>query len=115
MTDSSSGAPGTVLWDVAQGDILESAATLAGNIRLIKDGAGVLSVGSASQTYTGGTDVSNGTIRVGSSGTGHFGSGVVYVPTGATYDACGGNDSAVNLVLAGGKITNTGGNATLPA
>ena len=115
MTDSSSGAPGTVLWDVAQGDILESAATLAGNIRFIKDGAGVLSVGSASQTYTGGTDVSNGTIRVGSSGTGHFGSGVVYVPTGATYDACGGNDSAVSLVLAGGKITNTGASATLPA
>ncbi len=115
ITDSSSGTSGTVLWDVAQGDILKSAATLAGNIRLIKDGAGVLSVGSSSQTYTGGTDVSNGTIRVGSSGTGHFGSGVVYVPTGATYDACGGNDSAVNLVLAGGKITNTGGNATLPA
>lgn len=115
MTDSSSGAPGTVLWDVAQGDILESAVTLAGNIRLIKDGAGVLSVGSASQTYTGGTDVSNGTIRVGSSGTGHFGSGVVYVPTGATYDACGGNESAVNLVLAGGKIANTGGNADLPS
>lgn len=115
ITDSSAGAPGTVLWDVAQGDILESAATLMGNIRLIKDGTGVLSVGSASQTYTGGTDVSNGTIRVGSSGTGHFGSGVVYVPTGATYDACGGNDSAVNLVLAGGKITNTGASATLPA
>ena len=115
ITDSSAGAPGTVLWEVDQGEVLESAATLAGNIRLIKDGAGVLSVGSASQAYTGGTDVSNGTIRVGSSGTGHFGSGVVYVPTGATYDACGGNDSAVSLVLAGGKITNTGASATLPA
>ena len=56
-----------------------------------------------------------GTIRVGSSGSGHFGTGSVVVPSGATYDAYGYADSAVNLVLAGGKLTNTGGNATLPS
>lgn len=116
ITDSSHGEPGTVRISVASGATLASGGVaLAGNLKLRKEGEGVFSAAKAGQTYTGGTDVIAGTVRVGSSGASHFGSGVVVVPAGATYDAYGNNDSSVSIVLAGGRITNTGGNATLPS
>lgn len=116
ITDSSHGEPGTVRISVASGATLANGGVaLAGNLKLRKEGEGVFSAAKAGQTYTGGTDVIAGTVRVGSSGASHFGSGAVVVPTGATYDAYGNNDSSVSIVLAGGRITNTGGNATLPS
>lgn len=116
ITDSSTGAPGTVRISVGSGSTLvNSVVSLVGNLKLRKEGEGVFSAVKAGQTYTGGTDVIAGTIRVGSSGASHFGSGPVVVPAGATYDAYGNNDSSVSIVLAGGRITNTGGNATLPS
>lgn len=116
ITDSSHGEPGTVRISVASGATLASGGVaLAGNLKLRKEGEGVFSAAKAGQTYTGGTDVIAGTVRVGSSGASHFGSGAVVVPAGATYDAYGNNDSSVSIVLAGGRITNTGGNATLPS
>ncbi len=116
ITDSSHGDPGAVRVSVASGATLANGGVaLTGNLKLRKEGEGVFFAAKAGQTYTGGTDVIAGTIRVGSSGTSHFGTGPVVVPSGATYDAYGYADSAVNLVLAGGKLTNTGGNATLPS
>ena len=116
ITDSSHGEPGTVRVSVASGATLANGGVaLAGNLKLRKEGEGVFSAAKAGQTYTGGTDVIAGTIRVGSSGTSHFGTGPVVIPSGATYDVYGYTDSAVNLVLAGGRITNTSGDATLPS
>ena len=116
ITDSSHGEPGTVRISVASGATLANGGVaLTGNLKLRKEGEGVFSAAKAGQTYTGGTDVIAGTVRVGSSGASHFGSGAVVVPAGATYDAYGNNDSSVSIVLAGGRITNTGGNATLPS
>ena len=116
ITDTSLGTPGTLRLSVASGSTLSnSGIALTGNLRLQKEGDGVFSAAKASQTYAGGTDVSNGTVRVASSGTGHFGSGPVFAPAGTTYDTCGNADSAVNLILAGGKIANTGANSTLPS
>ena len=116
ITDTSQGTPGTLRLSVASGSTLSnSGIALTGNLRLQKEGDGVFSAAKASQTYAGGTDVSNGTVRVASSGTGHFGSGPVFAPAGTTYDTCGNADSAVNLILAGGKIANTGANSTLPS
>ena len=116
ITDSSHGEPGAVRVSVASGTTLvNGGVALTGNLKLRKEGEGVFSAAKAGQTYTGGTDVIAGTIRVGSSGTSHFGTGPVVIPSGATYDAYGYADSAVNLVLAGGKLTNTSGDATLPS
>ena len=88
---------------------------MTGNLKLKKEGEGTFSAAKAGQAYSGGTDVDAGTVLVGSSGNGHFGSGIVHIPTGTTYDAYGNADSSVNLVLAGGKIANNGVNATLPS
>ena len=116
ITDSSHGDPGAVRVSVASGaTLVNDGVALTGNLKLRKEGEGVFSAAKAGQTYTGGTDVIAGTIRVGSSGTSHFGTGPVVVPAGATYDAYGYADSAVKLVLAGGRLANAGGDATLPS
>lgn len=117
ITDSSQGEPGTVRVSVADGATLANGCvSLTGNLKLRKEGEGTFSAAKVGQLYSGGTDVVAGTIRVGSSGSGHFGTGPVVVPTGATYDAYGNADSAVCLVLAGGTLANTASaNATLPS
>ena len=108
ITDTSHGTPGTVRVSVASGYTLaNSGVALTDNLRLQKEGEGQFFAGKESQTYTGGTGVSNGTIRVASSGTGHFGSGVVYLPTGSTLDIYNNNASSANVVLAGGTIQNS--------
>ena len=116
ITDTSLGTPGTVRVSVADGStLLNSGVALTENLRLVKEGEGLFSAGKASQTYTGGTDVSNGTIRVASSGTGHFGSGVIYLPTGSTLDIYNNDASSATVVLAGGTIQNSATTAgTLP-
>lgn len=116
ITDTSLGTPGTVHVSVADGStLLNSGVALTENLRLVKEGGGLFSAGKASQTYTGGTGVSNGTIRVASSGTGHFGSGVVYLPTGSTLDIYNNDASSATVVLAGGTIQNSATTAgTLP-
>ena len=116
ITDTSLGTPGTVRVSVADGStLLNSGIALTENLRLVKEGEGLFSAGKASQTYTGGTGISNGTIRVASSGTGHFGSGVVYLPTGSTLDIYNNDASSATVVLAGGTIQNSATTAgTLP-
>ena len=117
ITDSSQGEPGTVRVSVVDGATLANGGvSLTGNLKLRKEGEGTFSAAKAGQLYSGGTDVIAGTIRVGSSGSGHFGTGPVVVPAGTTYDAYGNADSAVSLVLAGGTLANTASaNATLPS
>ena len=116
ITDTSLGTPGTVRVSVADGStLLNSGVALTENLRLVKEGEGLFSAGKASQTYTGGTGISNGTIRVVSSGTGHFGSGIVYLPTGSTLDIYNNDASSATVVLAGGTIQNSATTAgTLP-
>ena len=41
---------------------------VGGNVKLVKDGNGVLTVSKAGQTYTGGTEVRGGTLKLGSNG-----------------------------------------------
>ena len=116
VTDTSDGEPGTLRIEVADGaTLVNSSVALMGNLKLRKEGAGVFSAAKASQTYSGGTDVIAGWVRVGSAGSSHFGTGDVLLPEGTTYDAYGNADAAVSLVLAGGKITSIGEYATLPS
>ena len=117
ITDSTSGTPGTLCFEVATNEIFANdTISLTGNLKLKKEGAGVFSAEKAGQTYSGGTDVSAGTVRVGSVGAGHFGTGIVLVSTNTTFDAYGNDVSYANLVLARGTLANTASaNATLPA
>ncbi len=116
VTDTSDGEPGTLRIEVPDGaTLVNSSVALTGNLKLRKEGAGVFSAAKASQTYSGGTDVIAGWVRVGSAGSSHFGTGDVLIPEGTTYDAYGNADAAVSLVLAGGKITSIGEYATLPS
>jgi hypothetical protein len=116
VTDTSAESPGTLRVSVASGEVLSNGSvTLTGVLRLRKEGEGVFSAVKAGQTYAGGTEVVAGTVRVGSSGLAHFGTGAVVVPAGTAYDVYGFADSSVSVVLSGGKITNTGANATLPS
>ena len=108
ITDTSTGEPGTVRISVASGSTLANAVVaLNGNLKLRKEGEGVFSAAKASQAYTGGTDVIAGTIRIGSSGTGHFGGGVVYLPADTVFDVLNYNASAASVVLAGGTLQNS--------
>ena len=116
ITDMSLGEPGTLRISATSGStIINSGIALTGNLRLQKEGEGTFSAAKASQTYTGGTDISNGTIRVASSGAGHFGTGLVVVPAGTALDVYNNNASSATVVLAGGTIQNSATTAgTLP-
>ena len=115
ITDTSSGDPGTLRWAVESGTCLNDKTTLSGNLKFRKEGEGTFVAAKTGLTYTGGTDVAEGTVRVGSSGTGHFGTGPVVVPSGTTYDVYGNDSSSVNLILAGGTLQNSAtSGATLP-
>lgn len=116
VTDTSSGEPGMVCISVSAGTTLENAGmSLTGNLKLRKEGAGTFSAAKASQTYAGGTDVLNGTIRVDQSGSGHLGTGAVTVSRDGVFDMNGMDVSSVTTVLAGGTLQNSSsGSATLP-
>jgi autotransporter-associated beta strand protein len=115
ITDTSQGTPGTLRISVASGTLSNSGVALSGNLRLQKEGAGIFVPAKASQTYTGGTDVSNGTIRINATVSGHFGTGAVTVPTDAVFDVNGKDSTSVTMVLAGGTLQNSAtSGATLP-
>ena len=115
ITDTSSGDPGTLLWVVESGTCLNNKTTLAGNLNFCKEGEGTFVAAKAGQTYSGGTDVAEGTVRVGMSGTGHFGTEVVIVSAKAVFDVNGMDVSSVTMVLAGGTLQNSAtSGATLP-
>ena len=115
ITDTSLGAPGTVRISVASGTLSNGGLALTGNLRLQKEGAGTFIPAKAGQTYSGGTDLSNGTIRVTATVSGHLGTGVVTVPSNTVFDVYGNVASNVTMVLAGGTLQNSAAtDGTLP-
>lgn len=64
VTDSATG--GELHVDVGEGEtFVNSTITLAGNLKLVKDGAGTFTVMKKAQPYQGGTEVAAGTMRNG--------------------------------------------------
>ena len=109
------GASGELHIDVAEDATLtNSSLVLGGGILLVKDGAGTFVPGKASQSYTGGTVVAAGTLKMNQTGKnltlGADGS-TFTVNAGATFDFNGQYDyHHYRCVLAGGTLANTGGN-----
>ena len=105
---------------VAEGETAEnSTVAFAGSLKLVKEGEGAF-VSSRSQTYTGGTLVSAGTLQPhdatiqNSTGdydgatTPAFGTGQITVSSGAAFDVRGNSQFGGKVVLAGGTLQNTG-------
>ena len=116
ITDSSTGAPGTVRVSVGVGSTLvNSVVSLVGNLKLRKEGEGVFEAGKTMQTYSGGTEVVAGTVRLGTSGSGPFGAGAVHLPADTFFDVINNDASSVSVVLAGGTLQNSASTVgTLP-
>jgi autotransporter-associated beta strand protein len=106
--ESSSGAV-----DVGAGLAVNLAGPLTseGQFFLSKVGTGMLTL-SAANTYTGGTTVSAGTLRVANTTGSGTGTGAVAVNTGGTLDGTGTIAGAVNLNDGGTIQGGTGGSAT---
>ena len=126
VTDSSANvsSPGMLTIDVPANKMLTGGAlSLGGNLKLTKTGGGTY-VASAANTYTGGTYVPSGTLRLGGEMSVCLGPGLVTIGDGteksATIDAYGfdmNGASSAGLVLAGGTITSLkerGTSLTLP-
>ncbi len=60
---NSAAALSAVTVDVASGEVANSTVALLGNIKLVKDGGGTFTAAKVGQTYTGGTDVLDGTLK----------------------------------------------------
>ena len=116
ITDSSTGAPGTVRVSVGVGSTLvNSVVSLVGNLKLRKEGEGVFEAGKTMQTYSGGTEVVAGTVRLGTSGSGPFGAGAVHLPADTVFDVINNDAASVSVVLAGGTLQNSASTVgTLP-
>ena len=82
-----------------------ASATLTGELKLVKEGAGSL-VTSRTQTYAGGTDVKGGTLKWGDAYPGAYLSPVT-VFEGGVYDLGGHDNANSRPVLAGGTFINT--------
>ena len=85
-------------------------AVIGGNVKLVKDGSGILTVKKSGQTYTGGTEVRGGTLKLGSNG--NYAilpvGGTVTVRDGGTFEMdgyAGWNDRS--FVLDGGTLQNS--------
>ena len=107
-------APGELHVEVPAGKETEnSSVTLAGRLRLVKDGAGVFVAAKAGQTYHGGTEAAAGTLRI-AQGTycsvakplGWTGT-ELKVDSGASLDMNGSYAAYHRVVLSGGTLANT--------
>ena len=79
-----------------------------GNVRLVKNGSGVWTVGLAS-TFTGGFEVNAGTVRYYSSGNKGFGLGTVTIADGVVFNhANNGVMTITNAVVVDGNFTFSG-------
>lgn len=82
--------------------------TAGGNVKLVKNGTGLWSVGLTS-TYTGGFEVNAGTVRYNSSGTVGFGKGTITIADGVTFShANNGAMTITNDVVVNGNVTFSG-------
>lgn len=104
---------GELHFDVPAGQSATHAAVMiAGAVRLVKDGAGKLTLSMQNQTYNGGTDVAAGTLVPGATGEKRIYGAAgtrVWVREGATFDI-GGNwyHNDYTFVLDGGTLTGVG-------
>lgn len=107
ITDTSTGdAPGELWLDVA-GTAANSTVALTGNLTLVKAGVGTFTASKASQTYTGGTVVTNGTLTCAvSSWSNPFGARYtnVTVYDNGVFDCAGYDNTRYVFVLAGGVL-----------
>ena len=103
VTDNSVDAahPGELHLDDTGHNITNTTMALSGNLRFFKSGAGKFTA-SASESYTGGIAVEEGTFVMA-----RIVSGPIFVGPGATLDQYGFSLSANPLTLAGGIITST--------
>ena len=89
ITDTSTDAPGELHVVVATGELTNMGITFSGNMKVVKDGEGTFVASQIDQSYTGGTLVTNGVLRIGTSqnplGSGN-GTRTVTVGPGATVD-----------------------------
>ena len=118
FANSVAGTTATLDVTVATGvTVSDSTATISGNIKFVKSGAGTF-VARVAQSYTGGTEVQGGTLMAGAAGTtsplGVPADGAAQsdltVASGATFDLNGnGGWSAYRLVMAGGTVDNSTG------
>lgn len=105
--------PGKVVVNVPAGNTAENMdVTLSGNLRLVKDGAGTLVASKSGQTYIGGTEVAEGTLKCGTTGAGLFGpdGAGVEMENGGTFDINGqkGSIGKYAFVIDGGCLAQTG-------
>ena len=100
----------TVQYDIASGTAtLNSVAAISGGGKVVKSNAGTLSVNSVN-TYTGGTDLTGGTLRLATTGS-LPDSGAIKVGTGTTLDFAGLEDTIGSLVGTGTVTLSGSGNA----
>lgn len=74
------------------------------NIALAKSGAGVLTLANASNSYTGGTTVNGGTLRVNDASGNAAGTGTITVNSGGTLDGYGNLNVGVIVSPTGGTV-----------
>lgn len=116
-TTTTAASPGSLVLDVAAEAILANEAmAIAGNLRLVKEGAGIYSCSVQQQAYAGGTVISNGTIRATDYEKFYYlgkqGTSITIEPNG-TLDLYGWYDwQGHTLVLNGGTLANTRANMT---
>ena len=109
FADSTSG--GRLRVEVAENDVfVNDRVALSGNLRLVKEGAGTFIVAKNGQSYSGGTEVAGGTMRLAAIGADYAGSlgpetSVVKVNSGCVLDVNGIRTCAFNYELAGGTLT----------
>lgn len=112
VTNSSAGSTNTITVTDTTGsdasfDLAESAG--GGVIALVKKGAGEMNWRGITRTYSGGTTIEEGSIRL-SNGTGPFGTGPVYLAGGGLYfnaNGAAGYGNATYLLSPVGATTNT--------
>ena len=110
VTDSSTSATGTLHVVVDSGKtVANTTVSLTGNLKLSKEGAGTLTMTKDSQTYTGGTQVVEGTLTCGANGTATpLASGDITVESGGIFEMNGKNGySSQQVILNGGTLMNS--------
>ena len=114
ITDSTSDTanPGVLEIETPSGATFENTAiALTGNLRFEKSGAGAFIASKKGQTYTGGTRVTNGTVKFGVTGTdkpfGATGKTIELTSASAHIDAYSRYTYSYPVILAGGKFYNT--------
>ncbi len=119
ILDSSAGEGGTLELEIASGvNVVNTGVAFTGNLKLVKSGAGTLTMSKTDQTYIGGTDINAGKLQVANPGVnaidyhggllpvGERGS-VIRVSAGAVFNPGGNcNFNVYHIVLDGGTLAN---------